>query len=110
MRNSLTLTGDLTDTIATMSEGNPGGLSVLIQAVKKKGDPVASIAFLLHMEDMNIRGSQIWVGYKDHCGQDIDSFIEKIENRDEVMVKAINDEITRYDEAAEVAVCLGGTN
>jgi hypothetical protein len=37
-----------------------------------------------------MRGPQVWVGYKDHCGQDIDKFIAAVKNRDPDMVKTVN--------------------
>lgn len=108
MRRPIEFTGDITDTIVTMSEGNPGGLNVLVQAVKKL-DPVRNIAFLMHLEDMNIRGSQIWVGYKDCCDCDLDAFVEKVESRDSDMVSIINKEHS-YDPENPLAVVEGGTN
>ena len=108
MRTSIAFTEDITDTMAKMSEGNPGALTVLINAAKTL-EPVKNVAFLMHLDDMNIRGAQIWVGYKDHCGQYLDKFVEKVESRDSDMVKVINDELTRYDPNAEIAVTQGAS-
>ena len=56
--------------------------------------PVAAKNFyngdILNLDDMNIRGSQVWLGYKDHCGEDIEKFVQCAKNRDESMVEAIN--------------------
>ena len=40
---------------------------------------------ILSLDDMNMRGSQIWVAYKDHCGQDIEKFIACIKERELVL-------------------------
>lgn len=70
-----------------MSEGNPGAASVIGQLMQ---DPCEGFMAVLHMDDMNIRGCQIWVGYKDHCGSDIDRFKAAILDRDAAMVETIN--------------------
>lgn len=74
--------------IEKLSEGNPGGLTVLTQILKK--DPLDGIMRFLDLDDMNMRGPQIWVGYKDHCGQDIDKFITAVKNRDPDMIQTVN--------------------
>lgn len=84
MRKQLDLTASATMMIIEMSEGNPGGAMVLSQLITRAPQAI------LFLDDMNIRGSQIWVGYKDHCGMDIDLFIEKIKNRDQEMIDTIN--------------------
>lgn len=72
----------LEDTVANiilkMSEGNPGALRVLMKMLRKED----GIIYVFTLDDMGIYGSQIWVGYKDHCGQDIDKFIESIKKRE----------------------------
>ena len=108
MRRPIEFTNDITDTISVMCEGNPGGLSVLMGAFHKL-EPVENIAFLMHLEDMNIRGSQIWVGYKDYCNCNLNDFIEKVSQRDASMVEIINKEHS-YDPQLPVAVTQGGTN
>jgi hypothetical protein len=55
---------------------------------------------------MNIRGSQIWVGYKDFAHEDINVFKEALLKRDEEMVNMINDECASY---GEIAVTHGGS-
>ena len=51
-----------------------------------------AFSIILQMDDMNIRGAQIFVGYKFHCRSDLDLFIGCIENRDRKMLEAINNE------------------
>lgn len=87
VRTSISMTGSTLDLLLTMSEGNPGAASVLTMLMKD--DPFGFIA-MLSLDDMNIRGCQIWVGYKDHCGQDIEAFKKAIEDRDAAMIETIN--------------------
>jgi hypothetical protein len=42
---------------------------------------------LLDLDDMNMRGSQIWVGFKNHCEGEIDVFLDAVKNRDPELVK-----------------------
>jgi hypothetical protein len=83
----LTMTGK--DLIILMSEGNPGALTVLMSMLQK--DETTGFASLLHLDDMNIRGTQIWVGYKDYCGEDMDKFLKCVMGRDKGMVAKINE-------------------
>ena len=88
-RKPIQLTDTMMDTMVKMSEGNPGGLRVLLEVYSK--DPL----MILGLDDMNIRGWQIWVGYKDFCKCDLDLFIEKIKERSGDMVDIINQEAIR---------------
>lgn len=100
MRERINL-GDTMEEVAwKMSEGNPGALSVIMRLLTK------NLILLLDLDDMNIRGSAIWVGYKDHCKEDLDRFIECVRTRDLGMVETINTAIERGDcgEAVPMAV------
>ena len=87
MREKINLNMTPWDLAVLLSEGNPGGLSVVMQILNGP-QPLA----LLSMDDMNIRGTQIWVGYKDYCGEDIDKFLKCLKDRDQSMVDTINNE------------------
>lgn len=102
-REKITGSDNLQTIMVKMSEGNPGALTVLMAMHKKQGQ----MAFMemLSLDDMNIRGPQIWLGYKDHCGEDIDKFLECVKGRDSDMVKTINE----YPDGAELAVCNGAS-
>lgn len=93
------------DIIIGMCEGNPGGLRVSMQIFGS--DPVHGLMRLLDLDDMNIRGARIWIGYKDHCGEDLEKFIECIKSRDPEMVKTINASGGR--EGGQLAVCHGAS-
>ena len=89
-RNKIGLDMQIIDILMIMSEGNPGAISVMTQMLQKMGTTNGLIGGILNLDDMNIRGSQIWVGYKDHCGQDLQLFIKLIKSRDQDMVNHIN--------------------
>ena len=50
------------------------------------------IRYILILDDMNIRGAQIFIGYKQHCHSDINRFVECIEKRCPELVETINNE------------------
>jgi hypothetical protein len=64
------------DTLIAMGEGNPGGLTVLMELLDKgdKIDPDSALggfANVLDLDTLGIYGSRIWMLYKDVCGQDL---------------------------------------
>lgn len=111
MRNKITMTMPPEDLLDRMTEGNPGAIRVMIEIFDKHGPE--GIFTVITMDDMNIRGSQIWVGYKDHCKQNIDKFIKAIKNRDKKMIETINKEMgmdSKYEEVAVVSGASAGRN
>lgn len=103
MRENIKLEATVIDLMVAMSEGNPGAINVLANIIKT--NPNSGLITMLSLDDMNIRGSQIWLGYKDHCGQNIDKFIECVDNRDVEMVNTIN----KHSGMNEVAVVDGAS-
>jgi hypothetical protein len=103
-RKKIGLENDINDLILEMSEGNPSGLRVIMELMQ---NPVGFM-YLLSLDDMNIRGSQIWVGYNDFCKGNIDTFIDKIRNRDQKMVDYINSRAMDCD-TTEVVVTSGAS-
>ena len=73
-----------------MSEGNIGAVKVMMRIIELEGD--IGLCTILDLNDMNIRGSQIWVGYKDYCKCDIGLFVKsiKIEKERIALCEAIN--------------------
>ena len=61
----------LKDIYIKMSEGIVGALSVLLQIVKEGED---GLLYVLALDSLGIRGSRLWVLYKNCCGQDLDLF------------------------------------
>ena len=78
------------ETMIKMSEGTPGAIVAIGNIVKS--DELGPM-LLLGLDDMNIRGSQIWVAYKDLYKENTDRFVKAIRNRDKNMVDFINQEI-----------------
>ncbi len=87
-REAVNLSDSTTAVLQKMAEGNPGAITVLM-ALLGRDDP-AALMTLLSLDDMNMRGSQIWVGYKDHCGEDIEKFAQCINDRDSEMIATVN--------------------
>lgn len=90
-RVELSLKNTWMEIIKIMSEGVPGAVTVLVGMIGT--DPDSGIYKILIMDDMNIRGRSIWIGYKDYCNQDIKKFMEAVVKRDPAMVTAINKEL-----------------
>lgn len=80
----------LRDILEKMAEENSWARWILTRILGKYGKP--GIRYILIMDDMNIRGAQIFVGYKQHCLGDLQRFVECIETRDPVLVETINNE------------------
>ena len=84
------------DIMFKLSEGNPGAINVMGQMLQEE----VGFLYILSLDDMNMWGSQIWVGYKDYCGEDIKKFIEAVKNRDPEMVKVVNEQCGDYGHMA----------
>jgi hypothetical protein len=67
----------LRDYIVAMADGNPGAATVMARLVDY--DVVDSLDRLDHQ---GVYGSDIWVLYKDVCGQDIPKLASELEQRD----------------------------
>lgn len=87
-RQPINLSDNTFDMVTKMAEGNPGAITVLMQLLKR--DDPAALMIVLDLDDMNMRGPQIWVGFKDHCKQDIEAFAKAIRGRDAAMVETVN--------------------
>lgn len=87
-REPLDLRMTVKEVIVTMCEGNPGALNVLCSCVEKQGD-MAVVTFG-HLDDLDIRGDEIWVGYSDYCNKDLDRFIECVCHREQGFIDVVN--------------------
>ncbi|MBU2177728.1 MAG: hypothetical protein KJ556_21760 [Gammaproteobacteria bacterium] len=85
-RQDISLGSSMQDLLVTMAEGNPGAITVLMRLMGTEFGPMR----ILSLDDMNIRGTQIWIGHKDHCGEDLGVFARAIMDRDQAMVDTIN--------------------
>lgn len=99
-RKAIGLSMTTRDLMVTMAEGNPGALSVIVALAKRQSDPPA-VMLLLDLDDMNMRGEQIWVAFKNHCQQDIEAFAKAIQGHDPAMVRTVNAECSPRHVAVE---------
>lgn len=72
----LKLDDTVQDMVIKISEGNPGALTVCLDILKKGKsiDPDgfdSGIGSLLLFDSLSLYGSQIWMLYKDVCGEDL---------------------------------------
>ena len=89
LRKGIDLKDSIMDILILMSEGNPGAATVLAQLMQ---DRDMGLIAIMHLDDMNIRGTQIWIGYKEYCKENIENFKEAIFRRDPIMIAKINEE------------------
>jgi hypothetical protein len=78
---NMLLTRTQMDQIILLGEGNRGALSILgTIALESQGRPRTAEYYFDALARVGVKGSQIWVLYKDECNQDMDRFRERIEN------------------------------
>ena len=82
------------DLVFRMSEGNPGGLRVMLEILKTY--PTTGVSVILNLEEMNIKGPRIWVGYKDCCDCDLEKFAELVINRDKDLIRNIGKKMSKH--------------
>lgn len=76
------------DIAIAMAEANPGALSVICNLLQE--DPMTGLSTILHLDDMNIRGSGIWIAFKDVCGEDLEELTRRVQERDMEIVNAVS--------------------
>lgn len=103
MRAKIGMGTGIQDVLVTMAEGNIGALTVLMEIMKKDG--MIAFTSVLSLDDMNIRGEQIWIGFKYFCEQNLEKFLGCIKSRDEDMIALINKEAS----GSEIAVKSGAS-
>lgn len=82
------------ETVLELAEGNPGAAVALSELVKTQSDAPTLLSTL---QERDVRGPYVWVGYKDHCGEDVDEFAEAIRTKSD----ALFEEIEEYRELRE---------
>lgn len=105
VRQKIELKDSVRDIAVKMAEGNPGALTVIMKMLERDAEGVFQ---LLSLDDMNIRGTQIWVGFKDYCEGDLDKFLKCVKERDQGMVTKIN-VVGAEGNHKEVAVTSGAS-
>ncbi|KKL26547.1 hypothetical protein LCGC14_2394180 [marine sediment metagenome] len=75
--------------VTLMAEGNQGALNTLTKIMTVDGlDDFFEL--ILNLDDMNIRGEQIWVAYTDHAMMNADKLKACARNRCPVMIDVVN--------------------
>lgn len=100
-RKKIDLNTSIMDMMVILSEGNPGATTVIARMASL--DPM-NILLLLGLDEMNIRGWQIWCGYKNYCNSDLNMFIECVRNRDSNMIDKINNEAIRMKQDVRAVI------
>jgi hypothetical protein len=67
----------INERVIRMSKGNPGALRVMMDLAGMG----SSFDYLAALDEMSIYGSDIWLCYKDVCGQSIFHLMDEIRNR-----------------------------
>lgn len=101
MREPVKLDMSIMELVMLMSEGNPGAIRVLTDLMANNKDE--AISLILCLDDMNVRGSQIWVGWKDFADMNNGVFIKAIKDRDSDMVDKINEQCAYSGELAVIS-------
>jgi hypothetical protein len=70
-----------------LAKGNWGAISV----IKKLDSLPNGNRALKTLKDADITGSKIWIGYKDHCREDIQAFAQKLIAKDPAMLNTIKE-------------------
>jgi hypothetical protein len=92
MNEKIGISDTFKDVIVKMADGNPGALRLCMDLMKDALGPI----YLLHLDDMDIRGCAIWIGYKDYCKQDLERFKNLITERNPDMISFIKKEMEPY--------------
>ncbi len=109
----INLKDSVKDILMKMGEGNPGGLRVMMDIISlgpeiDPDDFAKGLGTILWMDSLNIRGSKIWMLYKDVCGEDL---IKTMGMMRATQLGVINSEtllhaIDNYGNGVDVEDCL----
>ncbi len=103
-RKKIELNDSIFDIIYKISEGVPGAIAGITQIMKSDKN---GFMLLFGLDDMNIRGSQIWEAYKYLYNEDGKKFAKAVGRRDKNMVDFINQEMASV--GGEKAVISGAS-
>lgn len=68
------------DAVMKMSGGNPGAVRVLVSLLENDWHGVPGFFLMLNLDSMNVYGPEIWVLFKDCCGQDMERMEQVLRN------------------------------
>lgn len=109
MREAIGLNDTLHDVAAKMGDGNPGGINIAMQFLTANAEKIGFEGWivLMDLDDMNIRGSQLWAAYKDFADCDLVALAKAARARSLELVDAVNEESENC--GGHVAVQRGGS-
>jgi hypothetical protein len=87
-RQPIKMTDDTESVVVKMGEKDKKTIKVLVKLLNQYG--LDGFNLIIDLDDMNIRGSQVWQGYKDYCEEDLNKFATAISTRDPNMIDLIN--------------------
>ena len=70
---------NMLDSMVAMSDGNPGAATVCAQLTQREEG--VGFVDICHLDDMEIYGENIWLCYKDICGEDIEELSKRVRDR-----------------------------
>lgn len=76
------------ESVVELSEGNPGAINVMMNVITNYPLDV-SLRFLLGLDELGIRGRQIFGACKYVCKEDFDLFITRVRERDKTLADEI---------------------
>jgi len=88
-RTNITLSSPVTMAMI-LADGNPGALTMLLTYAGST-DPMDAMMTMLHMDDLNMRGDQIWSAFK-FADRSTEKMVELMQKRDPEMIEAVNRE------------------
>lgn len=102
------------EVLVAMCEGNPGALTVCIEAIKnaERIDPDSAfggLGVIMFMDDLGVYGSRIWMLFKDVCKEDLTKMLAVIRARQlglGVTAEMINVAIDNGGEGLDPDKCL----
>jgi hypothetical protein len=86
-RGRLSARATLSELVVTMSEGYSGSEDVLLLIFEHARSPLDVI---LSLDDMNMRGPQIWHAFHNVCDGRIGELIRRVTEKDARLVAAVN--------------------
>ncbi len=100
--SKITLNMSLTDCVVELSEGNPGAVTALMEAMtceRALNGPMGAFYPLLGLDGWEIYGSDIYVLWNDICDRDADKMVSIVEltQRGDIDYLTLKDACSRQD-------------
>ena len=94
--------------IVNMSEGNPGAMTVLLNILVHYQNNADGVNIITLLDTLEIRGSKIWMLFKDVCDQDLVKMIGvlKAHQLGFISKECLITGMMNYGEGIDVEYCL----